>query len=70
MGYAVIHHTKPYHPEGDPNRTTDEFVYWIFETKEEACRKKADLLLFHGLDRRLSVRKVEEESWDTKKEKK
>lgn len=66
MGWAVIHHTTPYHPAGDPKRTSDEFVYWIHETQEEACKQKASLLLFHRLDRRISVREVEDESWDRK----
>lgn len=67
MGWAVIGHTKPYHPEGDPTRTTDEFVFWVYGTQQEASRKKAGLLLFHRLDRRISVREVEEEPWLTDK---
>lgn len=67
MGWAVVHHTNRYNPAGDPNRTTEEFIYWIFGTQREACESKAGLLLFHHLDRRLSVRQVEEDSWDIKK---
>lgn len=67
MGWAVIHHTKTYHPEGDPDRMTNEFVYWVHETQQEACQQKASLLLFHRLDRRISVREVEDEAWNPKK---
>lgn len=61
--WAVVQHCEPYHPEGDKSRTSTEFVYWIFTTREEAARRKARLLLSHHLDRRIEVRKVNEESW-------
>lgn len=64
--WALVQHIKPYHPEGDKTRSLTEFVLWIHTTQQEAARHKADFLLRHGLDNRLEVRKVGEESWSTR----
>ena len=63
--WAVVQHTEPYHPEGDPTRTATEFVHWIFATREAAARRKADLLI-RTANFRVEVRQVPEESWDSK----
>lgn len=58
MGWAVIETLPEYHPEGDPERTSTEFVWWIFSDKKKAMARKKELA-----DKQVRVEEVEG-AWD------
>jgi hypothetical protein len=39
MGWAVIETVPEYHPEGDPERVSNELVHWIYSDKKVAEEK-------------------------------